>query len=273
MRKNGSFMSDQHKPSNREEGKRPPASEPAAPASEEFSLESILAEFGRGAAEPAQNEATTRIPEDVKPPEPEAGEPDKAKEPEGKPLPKKKKVLRFPGRFRGGAEEPDAIRTAEQDISSPLGHRPEDDPEEMPRVPLEDVMYQTVESALEEQEDALLEEPVPLGERLLSWRDKILGIIENIRRRKKQTSWQDPEEEEEESDEPETDLEFAAREGKRRCRRVRRQMILAAIPLAALTVLTVAEAWQIDILPQIWRENVPLRCGVMGGGLLRSHSY
>ena len=268
MRKNGSFMSDQHKPSNGEEKNHSTVSEPAVPAAEEFSLESILAEFGRGAAEPAQNEETTRTPEDVKPLEPAADEPKKTRAREEKPLPKKKKVLRFPGRFRGEAEEPDAIRTAEQDISSPLGHRPEENPEEMPRVPLEDVMYQTVESALEEQEDALLEEPVSLGERLLSWRDKLLSIIEDIRRRKKRTSWQDTEEEEEKSDEPETDLEFAAREEKRLCRRLRRQMILSALPLAVLTVLTVAEAWKIEILPQIWRENVPLRCGVMGGGLL-----
>ena len=258
-------MIDQHKPSSKEEEKRSSPAEPAVPAGEEFSLESILAEFGQGAAEPAQKKTETRVPDGEQSPETKEPAPRTA---ERKPPSRKKKVLRFPGRFHPEKEEPDAIRTAEQDISAPLGHRPEEDPEELPRVPLEDVMYQTVESALEEQEDALLEEPVPLGERLLSWRDKIFSRIEKARRfRKKQAACQDAEEDEG-PDEPETDLEFAAREEKRHCRRLRRQMILAAVPLAVLALLTAAEAWQVKFLPQIWSENVPLRCGVMGGGLL-----
>ena len=100
-------MSNQHNPCNGEEKKYPPAAEPEELSGEEFSLESILAEFGQGAAEPVQNGEETAAPEEQPPHAPDVPEeqPAEPEEPEEKPvaekpLPKRKKVLRFPGKFR-----------------------------------------------------------------------------------------------------------------------------------------------------------------------------
>ena len=285
---------------------------------EEFSLESILAEFGKGAAESAQDAETTAdrqhlsvsddkskemayipepetIPHEKETPdgstaaedlvEPKKKIEDEQKsadgqaeisqektEPAEKTVFRKKKVLRFPGSFRQKAEEPEAILTAEQDISSPLGHRPEEEDTQAERVPLEEVMFQTVDAALEEQEDALLEESVPLGERLLSWRNQLKKKISDARRRfteHRQAVWQKPEEEDKGApEEPEEDLEFAAREEKRRCKRLRHQMLLSAVPVLAAAVLTALDTWQPQFLPALWHESVLLRCGVMSGLLL-----
>ncbi len=300
------------------------------PEDEEFSLESILAEFGRGEAEPAPEEESAEILEEEEAqtietvisavvraetsdptetaaaaaaPEngeaepvsdeaaPEIAEPTTEPAQEEEPVSLHKKVLRFPGRFRRepAEEEKSVIPPADEDISAPLGTPPapemEEEPEEnlseknppeentseeeSPLVALEDVMSQTVGAVLEEQEDAILDEPVPLGERLQLWAARAQRTVAAVRRRiaeKKSAPWQEPVEEEE--DEPEEDLEFAAREEKRRCKRVRRQMLLTAIPMFLAVALTAVETWKPEWMPELWRGEVMLRCGVMGGLLL-----
>ena len=289
------------------------------PAEEEFSLESILAEFGRGEAEPAPQEESAQASGEeetrhFEPDEPVAApeeadaleetlaasaasdkaEPDAAveeaaepEEEEETPLPLHKKVLRFPGRFRREVEDT-SIPPADEDISAPLGTPPAPEAdedgeaengeeegeeiageEETPRVSLEDVMSQTVGAVLEEQEDALLDEPVPLGERLQLWAAKAQRMAKSVRRRiaeRKSAPWQEPLPVEE--DEPEEDLEFAAREEKRRCKRLRRQMLLSAVPMLLTVAATVVETWKPEWMPALWRQEVILRCGVMGGLLL-----
>ncbi len=306
------------------------------PEEEEFSLESILAEFGRGEAEPALPEESSEIPAEEEtqgieavvsavvqsdaaastetaavPAAPEKAETESApaeaaeesaelsEEPvqEEESVPLHKKVLRFPGRFRRETpeetailpEEESAIPPAEEDISAPLGtppapevkEEPEEDiseenpseentsEEESPLISVEDVMSQTVGAVLEEQGDAILEEPVPLTERLQLWAAKAQRTVASVRRRiaqKKSAPWQEPLLEEE--DEPEEDLEFAAREEKRRCKRLRRQMLLSAVPMLLTVAVTVVDTWEPKWMPELWGEEVLLRCGVMGGLLL-----
>ncbi len=298
------------------------------PAEDEFSLESILAEFGRGEAEPAPQEESTEIPseadsrrvadlistvvrEESAEPSDLSSPPAASEKAEAVPasmeevqmsaqlppepvqeeanLPLHKKVLRFPGKFRRETvSEKSVIPPVDEDISSPLGtpSAPEADEgiedaaeeksadgdsreEKPPLISVEDVMSQTVDAVLEDQEDAILDEPVPLTERLQLWATKAQRTAAALRRRiaeRKRVPWQEPAEEEE--NEPEEDLEFAAREEKRRCKRLRRQMLLAAVPMLLAVAVTAVETWKPEWMPELWHKEVLLRCGVMGGVLL-----
>ncbi len=279
------------------------------PDGEEFSLEAILAEFGRGEAEPAMQEASAEVSsEEPKQHKSDASATDDggslercsaggreellsdpAEKPQSEetaaeedpPVPLHKKVLRFPGRFRREAEDERPLPPADEDISAPLGTppaqerdavgetAPEEIGEEPPLVTLEEVMSQTVESVLEEQEDALLEEPVPLTERLQLWGMKLQHTVAAVRRRiaeKRSAPWQELLSEEE--DEPEEDLEFATREEKRRCKRLRRQMVFSALPMLLIVAVTAVETWEPAWLPELWHNEVLLRCGLLGGLLL-----
>ena len=74
---------------------------------------------------------------------------------------------------RGGRQPaPDTASAAEPAPAAPSVPESVPEPEDTPlsdvpdRVSLKDVMNQTVESVLEESEDGVLDEPVPLGQRL-----------------------------------------------------------------------------------------------------------
>ena len=113
---------------------------------DELSLEAILAEYGRGGRQPAPDTAPAAEPAPAAPSVPESvpdPEPAPAAEPE--PVPEPKPTV-----------EPESVPEPED---TPLSDVPD-------RVSLKDVMNQTVESVLEESEDGVLDEPVPLGQRL-----------------------------------------------------------------------------------------------------------
>lgn len=239
---------------------------------EEYSLEDILAEFGQGAAEPAQlpvsdpapvsetddapqpaaPEAKEAPPEEpVQPPEADASGETPENEPNDSPAPS------------AWPEEPPVPDEQPEQASVP-----EDAPEEQ-KVPIEQVMSETVSAVLEETDDEILEEREPLRERA---ERLVLGAAERLRalRERKKPSggaWEQPQREEpEEPPEPEPDMDTAAREEKQRCRRLRKELLHLSIPTAVLIILSVCDG--LGLVPAVWQELDVLRGAVMGAGLI-----
>ena len=256
------------------------------PAGGEFSLESILAEFGQGAAEPAPKEVPSVPVEEkaeVPVPEREAEElPPAVQEPvreteeaggteeEKAPVPVRRKVLQFPKIVRKAETAPEPAER-EETATEPEPAGPEPVPEETPRrephplVQIEEVMARTVDAVLEDESDGILEEPASLKERLHAWsdgvREKTRELLGRIVPPAKTTEGQQTEEE----DRWEPDMEQACREAKRRSKRLGRQLWTAAIPLVLLLALTVVDTWWPAFLPAVWHELPLLRCCVAGG--------
>lgn len=199
---------------------------------DELSLESILAEYGRGGRQPA--------PEQEPPQEPQP-EPVPVPEPEPAPVP---------------APEPEP----EYESTAP------------DRVALKDIMSQTVDAVLEDEDDGVIAQPVPLSERIAS-------LLARLRRRaagkKRRPAFQDteqlfdePEEDEEpeEPPEPEPLPEDVLRDAKRQCGRLRRGLLAGILPALALVVAAVLQ--ELEKLPSAWLDEALLRCAMLGGGLL-----
>ena len=206
---------------------------------DELSLESILAEYGRGGRQPAPEAAPTPepkpAPEPVPVPEP-VPEPESVPEPEPVPV-------------------PDPV---------PLSDTPD-------RVSLKDVMSQTVDAVLEDEDDGVIDDPVPLGQRLSGLLHRFTDRRSDRRRGLSQETEQlfdDPEEEPEpeEPEEPEPRMDDALREEKRRCNRLRRGLLLGAFPALLLVVAAVLQ--ELEVLPPAWLDAAFLRCMALGGGLL-----
>ena len=212
---------------------------------DELSLESILAEYGRGGRQPAPEAAPTPepvpAPEPVPVPEP-MSVPEPAPEPESVPEPEPVPV-------------PDPV---------PLSDTPD-------RVSLKDVMSQTVDAVLEDEDDGVIDDPVPLGQRLSVLLHRFTDRRSDRRRGLSQETEQlfdDPEEEPEpeEPEEPEPRMDDALREEKRRCNRLRRGLLLGAFPALLLVVAAVLQ--ELEVLPPAWLDAAFLRCMALGGGLL-----
>ena len=252
------------------------------PAGEEFSLESILAEFGQGEAEPALKQEERVIqpaePEETAVPQEPAEEAKPQPQPEKERPRRRNKVLQFPGKFNR-SEEPapqeempvaaeelpaEELPAAEEEIPS----APETEPAPVPTgLSIEDVMARTVDAVLEDESDGILEERPPLKEQISAFRTrmekKMRELLVQFVPAKKSASVRT---EKEEPAEP--DMEQALREAKRRSKRLMRQLLLTAIPVVLLTALTVVDTWWSDFLPSVWRGNALLRCGAVGGALL-----
>ena len=203
---------------------------------DELSLESILAEYGKGGRQLAPKEA---------PPEPAP-----APAPEPDPIP-----VAEPG--------PEPLPPPVPD-PAPLSDTPD-------RVSLKDVMSQTVDAVLEDEEDGVIDDPVPLGQRLSSLLHRFTDRRSDPHRGLSQETEQlfdDPEEpsEPEEPEEPEPRMDDALREEKRRCNRLRRGLLLGAFPALLLVVAAVLQ--ELEVLPPAWLDAAFLRCMVLGGGLL-----
>jgi len=206
-----------------------------------YSLEEILAEFGSGGAKPAQKEAApAETPAPVEKPAPveapapppppvEAPVPPPVTPPvEEAPPPKKKKVA---------APPPD-------------------------RVSLKDVMQDTVDAVMAEQEDGILAEPPTLKERfaaLFSRRDRRLS-------QDTEQLWvTEPLPQPEEELEPEPDSDDALRIARRAAIRLRRSAAWSLVPTVLLTVLAVVE--KLGYLAAFF-EMLPFLRGAVWGGLL-----
>ena len=208
---------------------------------DELSLDAILAEYGRGGRQPAP--APEAPPAPTPPPEPE---PEPVPVPDPAPIP-----------------EPEPV-PAPDPVPAPLSDTPD-------RVSLKDVMSQTVDAVLEDEEDGVIDAPVPLGQRLS-------GLLHRLTERRSarprglsqetEQLFDDPEDEPEpeEPEEPEPRMDDALREEKRRCNRLRRGLVFAALPVLLLVVAAVLQ--ELEMLPPAWLDAAPLRCIVLGGGLL-----
>lgn len=205
---------------------------------DELSLDAILAEYGRGGRQPAPAEGApvpTPAPEPAPSPEPAS-----ALKPEA---------------------EPEAI-------PAPEPVRVSDAPD---RVSLRDVMSQTVDAVLADEEDGVLDDPVPLGQRLADLLHRFTdrgGDPSRGLSRETEQLFDEPEAEPEpeEPDEPEPRMDDALREEKRRCNRLRRGLVLGAFPALLLVVAAVLQ--ELEVLPPAWLDAALLRCAVLGGGLL-----
>ena len=242
------------------------------PAGTEFSLESILAEFGQDGAEPApKREVTPPAEEEVSVPEKAAEEPERVQEPAAEvkeePTRRRGKVLQFPDFFTRNEEpEEEEEAAAPAPAEEPAAEEiPQPAPE--PRMSIEDVMARTVDAVLEDESDAILEERTPLAEQLGFWwgtmKEKTGQLLTQFVPAKKKDFGS-----REDAARWEPDMEQAFREAKRRCKRLSRQLLFSGIPLVLLLILTVVDTWWPQILPALWQEMVLLRCGVVGGLLL-----
>ena len=205
---------------------------------DELSLDAILAEYGRGGRQPAPAEGApvpTPAPEPAPSPEPAS-----ARKPEAEP----------------------------EEIPAPEPVRVSDAPD---RVSLRDVMSQTVDAVLADEEDGVLDDPVPLGQRLAALLHRFTDRGDDRRRGLSQETEQlfdepEAEPEPEEPEEPEPRMDDALREEKRRCNRLRRGLVLGAFPALLLVVAAVLQ--ELEVLPPAWLDAALLRCAVLGGGLL-----
>lgn len=221
---------------------------------EEYTLESILAEYGSGAAEPVQIKTETAPTEKIKQTEPSQS----AKETEKKASTGDEDMLR---RSRISIVEVPLTKetaVAEKTASDAQDDTPPD------RVRIRDVMRDTVDQALSENEDGILLPRVPLKERLQ-------GMMPHRRVKKRvpqdtEQLWEEPTVSKEKHLEPEPDSDSIARFERRRSRHLRRALVIAAVPTLVLLVLSILEL--LEMLPSVWWSDRSLHCSVLGGALL-----
>lgn len=205
---------------------------------DELSLEAILAEYGKGGRQPVPTE--------------EAAIPETPAE-ERAPVPASEAV---PLSETEAPSEPAAPEKNEPEYESPAPDR----------VALKDIMSQTVDAVLEDEDDGVIAQPVPLRERLAA-------VLERFHRpaaeQKRRPAFQDTEQlfdEPEEEPEPEPLPEDVLREAKRRCSRLRGGLIWGMLPALALVAAAVLQ--ELEKLPSAWLDESLLRCAALGAGLL-----
>ena len=241
---------------------------PSVPEDESFTLESILAEYGKGGRQPAQME---EAPEPAPTPVPEP-EPEPIPEPESEPeeittrLPKTEKKKRKLRKKQDTVEFP--VIPAEPEPAAP--HAPPAPPEpeeELPpdRISLKNVMHDTVDAVLAENDDGILEPPPTLRERLqglMSRRHVRRGLPQDT-----EQLWEEPQQRQkpEPPPEPEPDSDEAFRAEKRRAKHLRRALTVLTFPVAALLALAILDG--LGYMPAAWMESAMLRalvpCGVL----------
>lgn len=245
---------------------------PSVPEDESFTLESILAEYGKGGRQPAQmEEAPEPAPTPVPEPEPEPV-PEPIPEPESEPeeittrLPKTEKKKRKLRKKQDTVEFP--VIPAEPKPAAP--HAPPAPPEpeeELPpdRISLKNVMHDTVDAVLAENDDGILETPPTLRERLqglMSRRHVRRGLPQDT-----EQLWEEPQQRQkpEPPPEPEPDSDEAFRAEKRRAKHLRRALTVLTFPVAALLALAILDG--LGYMPAAWMESAMLRalvpCGVL----------
>lgn len=245
---------------------------PSVPEDESFTLESILAEYGKGGRQPARmEEAPEPAPTPVPEPEPEPV-PEPIPEPESEPeeittrLPKTEKKKRKPRKKQDTVEFP--VIPAEPKPAAP--HAPPAPPEpeeELPpdRISLKNVMHDTVDAVLAENDDGILEPPPTLRERLqglMSRRHVRRGLPQDT-----EQLWEEPQQRQkpEPPPEPEPDSDEAFRAEKRRAKHLRRALTVLTFLVAALLALAILDG--LGYMPAAWMESAMLRalvpCGVL----------
>lgn len=205
---------------------------------DELSLEAILAEYGKGGRQPVPTE--------------EAAIPETSAE-EKAPVPASEAV-------------PPSETEAPSEPAAPEKNEPEYESPAPDRVALKDIMSQTVDAVLEDEDDGVIAQPVPLRERFAALLERFHRPAAEQRRR---PAFQDTEQlfdEPEEEPEPEPLPEDVLREAKRRCSRLRGGLIWGMLP--ALALVTAAVLQELEKLPSAWLDESLLRCAALGAGLL-----
>ena len=247
---------------------------PSVPEDESFTLESILAEYGKGGRQPAQmEEAPEPAPTPVPEPEPEPV-PEPIPEPETEPeeittrLPKTEKKKRKPRKKQDTVEFP--VIPAEPEPAAPPAPPAPPEPEELPpdRISLKNVMHDTVDAVLAENDDGILEPPPSLRERLhglLARRHVRRGLPQDT-----EQLWEEPQRRRrpEPEPEPEPDSDEAFRAEKRRAKHLSRSLTVLTFPVAVLLALAILEG--LGYMPAAWTESVTLHARVPCGILLLS---
>lgn len=205
---------------------------------DELSLEAILAEYGKGGRQPVPTE--------------EAAIPETPAE-EKAPVPVSEAV-------------PPSETEAPSEPAAPEKNEPEYESPAPDRVALKDIMSQTVDAVLEDEDDGVIAQPVPL-------RERFAALLERFHRpaaeQKRRPAFQDTEQlfdEPEEPPEPEPLPEDVLREAKRRCSRLRGGLIWGMLPALALVAAAVLQ--ELEKLPSAWLDESLLRCAALGAGLL-----
>jgi len=221
-----------------------PAEEPSAP---ERKVPSRLIARKRPSWRVVRGGQGRRTEENVSPAQEEAPSPIEDLRDTKELLPKKKKA------------EP--VPAPKEEVSKASPVFPEE-PEGMHKVPLEQVMSQTVESVLDE-DDAILERPEPLGQRaartLGTWREKLSGLLSRTNG-KADSPWERQENEPDPENEPEPDMELAAKEERRLCKRLHLHTMLSAVPALLLAILTILDG--LGALKSLWSGVPALRYGL-----------
>ena len=178
--------------------------------------------------------------------------------PEPQPAPEEKPLLQVIEGGQKGEEESAAAAPRESVFP--------EEPEGMHQVSLGQVMSQTVESVLDE-DDAILDNGPPLMERirdaLAEAGDRLAAALERWQARRKASAWEEPEQEEAE-EEPEPDMNTAAREEKWACKKLHRSLLLSALPTLLLIALTAGDSF--GLWSALWDGRPWLRhtvCGVL----------
>ena len=252
---------------------------------EEYSLEAILAEYGRGEAEPAQTreyevvtqEIQTSAKEDdvdkvisliseiVEMPEEELAEEEPAEEPAEEKTAEEPVIEETAEEVAEEAEKlPEEEEPAEQKAEIVMDRDPGEPEGNINEVPLEHVMSETVEAVLE-QDDEILEVQPTLRERFMAR----FAAVKEHRKAPVSTDteelWdhpeREPEPEPEKYFEPEPDMEQADRDEKRRMKKLRSHLMLAVVP--TLLAVAVSVLHELITLPAIWSNRAIVRCGVL----------
>ena len=271
------------------------------PEGEEFSLESILAEFGQGAAEPALKEAEMpkELPkeetpvlsveeadepetaeEDLVPEEPDETFPELAAEEEAPAEDRRRRVLRFPFVLRKKAaevQEADEPETAAEDtaLREELPERVPEEPaaeEEPPQVFFaeeteEDETAQMQHISLEEMMahtvDAVLEEQdEEEPEVRVSLQQRFAAVAAAAAAAREKLPFRRTEAAKRTvEEEPEPEMDQADREERRRGKRLRTQLLLTGIPTLLLVTIAVLDTWWPEVLMPLWGSLDMLRTG------------
>ena len=237
---------------------------------EEYSLDAILAEFGRGGAKPARETPEAQEPPEKKTAAPPAVPEEELRETRGgrRLAPKEKSESPAPKERWEHPQPPAECAGTDGDGSSadpvqkapPRAERQDVTPPD--RVSLKNLMADTVDAVLAENDDAILE-----PRRSLS--DRLRGVIPH--RREKTAAYQDTEElwsqaepEPEPEEEPEPDPEDAYRAQRRQSRHLRRGVTLLAVPMVLSIAMSILSF--LHILPEVL-QRTDMVLGAVWGGL------
>ena len=267
------FGQDEAKPAKKEE--KAPAAAPAEPEKRFAGPEAEPAAEEKEAEEKKEEEAPKKPPEDPSLLDTQRLRRAVAANMEKVMGPEKRPEARAPQKKRPPEKAEPALQVIEggRKDDAPAAQRESvfpEEPEGMHKVSLGQVMSQTVESVLDE-DDAILDNGPPLGERirdaLTDLADRAAAAAERWRARREASAWErQGEERENPVEEPEPDMSTAAREEKQACKLLYRHLLLSALPLLLLLALVIGDRF--GLWNGLWDGRPWLRHAVCGGLLL-----